>query len=166
MAVDLMRSGPRGATPQASWMNPLVVTLNDGLVAVGSAGLPLNIDASGAAQTATWVPPQLGITYQLTAVSLFITELFADVGGDLNIGTSADGDAFVNDFNIPNTTAAGLTLPVPLNGAGAGRSDGVNAITALQHLVAVDAGGSGANGRYTIQCFLEPVGGPAPFFTS
>ena len=162
MANDSMRSGPRGATPQASWMAPQVIKLEvEDNTADG--GSPRNFDSS-AGGAGVWRPPP-GTTWRLVSVTAHITEVFGAAGSALDVGTSADANAFVAAFVIPNTTAAGVMLPILQNGVGFGLHTGNFAITSTQPLTALSASSSSGTGAFVLECWVEPVAGPAPFFT-
>ena len=168
MANDLMRTGPKGSTGQSSWLGPMQVMINDGLAATGT-GSGVNVDASSAVTgtvAATWQPTLSSVTYRVVSISVRVCETMA-ANCTINIGSAnasgvVDADGIVNDFVVPNTTAAGTVLSVPLNGAGTAAS---RAITSLQW-VALISGASGGDGRFQVYMMVEPVGGGSAFFSN
>ena len=105
-----------------------------------------------------------GTTWELDSIIFRITETYGAIGGLVQVGTAdtsgiVDDDGFVNDYQIPNASAVGTTINVPLNGAGAGLSAANFAVSADQWIRLFETGGASA-GRYVAYAVLFPVSGP------
>jgi hypothetical protein len=146
MANDLMRTGPRGSSNQEAWVGPTTIQVN------GPTGAPF--DASAGAPETGRTAPLWGCDYRVRAIQILVTEAFGAASGNIDMGTNADADAYVNDFVIPNTTAAGTVLDVPMNG-----NDVDLAASAASPFSVLNAGGSGAAGAFIVFLLAYPVSG-------
>ena len=163
MANDSMRGGPRGSSDQASWLRPVVMPITN-LDNVAGTLAGINFDASAGNQTGVCVPVEPGTTWELDSIIFRITETYGAIGGLVQVGTAdtsgiVDDDGFVNDYQIPNASAVGTTINVPLNGVGAGLSAANFAVSADQWIRLFETGGASA-GRYVAYAVLFPVSGP------
>ena len=162
MANDSMRGGPRGSSDQASWLRPVVMPITN-LDNVAGTLAGINFDASAGNQTGVCVPVESGTTWELDSIIFRITETYGAIGGLVQVGTAdtsgiVDDDGFVNDYQIPNASAVGTTINVPLNGAGAGLSAANFAVKPSQWIRLFETGGASA-GRYVAFAVLVPVSG-------
>jgi hypothetical protein len=162
MVQDSLKGGPRGSSDQAAWMAPMVLPITN-LDNVAGTLAGVNFDASAGNQTGVIVPPTPGTTWQLDSIIFRITETYGAIGGLIQVGTAnvsgiVDDDAFVNDYQIPNASAYGTSITVPLNGDGASLSTGNFAVTPDQWIRLFETGGASA-GRYVAYGVFFAVGG-------
>ena len=146
MANDLMRTGPRGSSNQEAWVGPTTIQVS------GASGAPFDASAGGSETGRT--SPLWGCDYRVRAIQILVTETFAAASAAIDMGTNADGDAYVNNFVIPNTTAAGTVLDVPMNG-----NDVDLAANAAAPFAVLNPGGTGAAGAFFVYLLAYPVSG-------
>ena len=158
-----MRGGPRGSSDQAALLQPTVVFFPT------VTSLPAEVtENSGSALDLTWAPyfpAEAG--YKVKRVFAIVSELYAGIGKVTDVGTSQDGDCFVDGFQIPDTTAAMSVVESTMNGVGAGLdplADGngdflVGGSTGYTLKASNSGAASGQNGKYVLFAELIPVSG-------
>jgi hypothetical protein len=149
MANDLMRTGPRGSSAQEA----SVGSLQQFVMKETLTNLTTIVKA-GADREAWPEQGYFNTVWRIVAVELrVIVTIVNDC--PINIGTHTVNNAYVNGYVLPDTTAKGVTINVPLNGTNILLPFGSTPLENLELNQVNDAGG----GAYQVTVFAEPTAG-------
>ena len=155
MAVDLMRTGPRGSSDQAPYLGPTTFNM------VGPTTLFFLAKATG--QIAVPLSTFYGCDWRVISVEVKVTTVLAtnDIEVDLGVAGSAATLNSIVDGGVTGsaTSALGTIVNIPLNGLASGTTFGITNGPLIATNVA-----SGGTGAYSINVLAEPVSGP--FFSN
>jgi len=147
MAQDIMRPGPRGSSDQEAYVGPTR------FVVQGPTTRTELAKATG--QVATPVGSFFECDYEVIAIEMRVTTVFATNDCSISVGTAAGTTTIVNAFASGSaTTAAGTVKNIPLNGSAVATTFGVT-----NGPIVVTNNASAGGGAYQVTILAKPVSG-------